>query len=283
MKQKLLTILIVVSLLVCAIFLLMNPISYLINRIYSNGVIEVYDNKVSTIDDSEIDKLLKAARQYNENLTENISIVDAFSDQSFNTDKEYSEILNITGDGVMGTVSVPSVDIHLPIYHGLSEKEFEKGAVHLAQTSFPIGGKSTHAVISAHTAFPGKIFFDKLTDVTVGEFVYVKILNHIYAYKVIEINVVLPNETEKLKIVKGKDLLTLVTCTPYSVNTHRLLVTGTRDLDEEERVNQEGLADDNSHTYDRWRLYLIIIVIIAVFISGWILHRSRKDVNHEKK
>lgn len=99
----------------------------------------------------------------------------------------------------------------------------------------------------------------------------------------IEINVVLPNETEKLKIVKGKDLLTLVTCTPYSVNTHRLLVTGTRDLDEEDRVNREGLDEDNRHDYDKWRLYFIIFVIIAVLVSGWLLHRSRKDVIYEKE
>ena len=287
MKQRLLTVLIVVSLLICAVFLLMNPISYLINRIYSNGVIEVYDNKVSTIGDSEVDELLKAARLYNENLTENVSIVDAFSDKSFNTDDNYADILNITGDGVMGTVSVPSADIQLPIYHGISEKEYEKGAVHLAQTSFPIGGESTHAVISAHTAFPGKIFFDKLTDVTVGEFVYIKILNHTYAYKVIEINVVLPNETDKLKIVKGKDLVTLVTCTPYSVNTHRLLVMGKRDMNEEYRIAHEGIAEDSRSDYSLWRVYFIIFIIIAVFLSGCILYhsrriKSRKDVTNEK-
>ena len=160
MKNKIYNILIFGALGLCLIFVLMNPITQLINRIYSDGVVTVYDNQVSSLNSDEKDYLFDEARIYNQNLINNVA--DCFSPNSFNTTSDYDNILNITGNGVMGTVSIPIINVNLPIYHGSCEEVFDKGAVHMANTSFPIGGESTHAVVSAHTAYPGKIFFDRL-------------------------------------------------------------------------------------------------------------------------
>ena len=236
MKNKIFNILIFTALALCLVFVLMNPVTQLINRIHSDGVVTLYNNQVSSLDADSKEHYFEEARKYNENITNNVA--DCFSDDSFNTNKEYENILNITGNGVMGTLSIPIIGCNLPIYHGTSEEMFDKGAVHMANTSFPIGGKNTHSVISAHTAYPGKVFFDKLTDMELGDHFYITILDKTFAYKVCRIDVVLPNETNLLKLVEGQDIITLVTCTPYAVNTHRLLVRGERDLDEEARIKR---------------------------------------------
>ena len=279
MKNKIYNILIFGALGLCLIFVLMNPITQLINRIYSDGVVTVYDNQVSSLNSDEKDYLFDEARIYNQNLINNVA--DCFSPNSFNTTDDYDNILNITGNGVMGTVSIPIINVNLPIYHGSSEEVFDKGAVHMANTSFPIGGESTHSVVSAHTAYPGKIFFDRLTDVETGAFFYITILDKTFAYKVCQIDVVLPNETELLKIEQGQDLVTLVTCTPYSVNTHRLLVRGQRDLEEEKRLESEGVDVNGSKT-DKVLYYLIIIFIIATLLSGVLIftrHYRKEGTN----
>ena len=140
----------------------------------------------------------------------------------------YNDVLNVDDKGLIGYVVVPRIDVNLPIYHGSSKKVLEKGAGHLQNTSMPIGGKSTHAVISAHTGFPDQTFFDNLTDLVKGDIFYIKVLDKTLAYKVDQIKVVLPEDTNDLRIIPGEDHVTLLTCTPYGINTHRLLVRGVR-------------------------------------------------------
>lgn len=266
MKNKIFNILIFTALALCLVFVLMNPVTQLINKVNSNGVVTLYNSQVSSLDADSKEHLFEEARKYNENLTNNVA--DCFSADSFNTSKDYGNILNVTGNGVMGTVSIPIISCNLPIYHGTSEEMFDKGAVHMANTSFPIGGKNTHSVISAHTAYPGKVFFDKLTDMELGDHFYITILDKTFAYKVCRIDVVLPNETNLLKLVEGQDIITLVTCTPYAVNTHRLLVRGERDLDEEARIKRENINVDQSGETEKILYYLIIIFILATLLAG---------------
>ncbi|MBQ2972368.1 MAG: class C sortase [Ruminococcus sp.] len=280
MKNKIYNILIFTALGICLVFVLMNPVTQLINRMYSNGVVTVYDNQVSSMSNDDKDYLFEEARKYNENLTNNVA--DCFSSDAFNTNSNYENILNITGNGVMGTVSIPIINCNLPIYHGSSDEVFDKGAVHMASTSFPIGGENTHSVISAHTAYPGKVFFDKLTDVESGDYFYITILDKTLAYKVCQIDVVLPNETNLLKLAKEQDIITLVTCTPYAVNTHRLLVRGQRDLNEEERIKRENIDANQSGDTDKILYYLIIIFIIAILLAGAMIftrHYRKEGVN----
>ena len=265
MKKKL-PIIIAVVLIIGAIAVFMYPtVSEWINKAHEKETILEYNKTADTMTKSEKEQYLESARNYNKKVSTVIS--DSFSEEAFAVSKEYENILNITDEGQMGTVEIPKISCHLPIYHGSDEKMLTKGAVHLAATSVPIGGTSTHAVLSAHTAYPGKELFNRLTELQVGDMFYVTVLGDKMAYKVTEINTVLPTETEKLQVVPGKDLVTLTTCTPYSVNTHRLLVTGERtELNEENTVTQEDIEKMIFKSDPMFLLIPILLIPVAVRI-----------------
>ena len=225
MKNKILPIIAVVILIAAACAALYPTVSEGINQLMSESAITQYNDTVDTLSAAEKTRQLAAAEEYNHGLSERVA--DSFSAEAFVSDESY--LLNVTENGQIGTIDIPSINCRLPIYHGSGEDMLTKGAVHLAGTAFPIGSDSARSVISAHTAYPGKIFFDRLTEVKIGDGFSVTVLGDTYYYKVVEINTVQPDETEYLLPEKGRDLVTLVTCTPYSVNTHRLLVTGERD------------------------------------------------------
>lgn len=265
MKKKL-PIIIAVVLIISAIAIFMYPtVSEWINKAYEKETILEYNKSADTMTESEKEQYLESARNYNKKVSTVIS--DGFSEEAFDVSKEYENVLNITDEGQMGTVEIPKISCHLPIYHGSDEKMLTKGAVHLAATSVPIGGTSTHAVLSAHTAYPGKELFNRLTELQVGDMFYVTVLGDKMAYKVTEINTVLPTETEKLQVVPGKDLVTLTTCTPYSVNTHRLLVTGERtELIEENTVTQEDVEKMVFKSDPMFLLIPVLLIPVAVRI-----------------
>ena len=148
-------------------------------------------------------------------------------DSASKKDKEYQSLLN-TGNGVMGTIKVPKQSINLPFYHGTSEEALASGAGHLYGTSLPVGGKSTHSVITGHRGLVEALMFTRLDEVKEGDFFYIEVMGETLGYKVDRISVILPDDTSKLKIVPGEDRVTLMTCTPYGVNTHRLLISGHR-------------------------------------------------------
>lgn len=186
---------------------------------------------------------LTAARAYNKKLAESGQpilgeAVDPFAaaqggsqasgeDSASKKDKEYQSLLN-TGNGVMGTIKVPKQSINLPFYHGTSEEALASGAGHLYGTSLPVGGKSTHSVITGHRGLVEALMFTRLDKVKEGDFFYIEVMGETLGYKVDRISVILPDDTSKLKIVPGEDRVTLMTCTPYGVNTHRLLISGHR-------------------------------------------------------
>ena len=203
---------------------------------------------------------------------------DSFDADSFMTDERYNSILNVTGDGQIGTVNIPSIDCHLPIFHGNSKETLTKGAVHMAFTSFPIGGDSSHSVISAHTAYPGKRFFDRLTEVEIGDRFSVTVLGETLNYKVVDIKVVLPSETQYFEVQKGRDLVTLVTCTPYSVNTHRLLVTGERDNSPTDMNEEE--PETKQFNVNSSLIWVTVPLAAAIIFVTVILIRKRRK-RHE--
>lgn len=271
MKRRLPLILAVILIVGALSFALYPTVSQWINQAYAKGSIAEYDNETENLTSEEKAAYLEKAEEYNRNVSNVVS--DSFSSEAFRVSSEYENILRITDEGQMGTVDIPCIDCHLPIYHGASEEMLEKGAVHLATTSFPIGGESTHAVISAHTALPGKLLFDKLTDVKIGDTFSVTVLGDNLTYEVFDIDVVLPNDTEKLKVVKGEDLITLTTCTPYAVNTHRLLVTGKRITNEQIATPDES---NNINTPFNWVL-LIAVMFIPVASRLFVRRMKKKD------
>lgn len=209
-----------------AIFLAFPSVSNALCQAENQSTIAKYNRNINSMSKAEKEKYLILAKQYNVSLTETVS--DAFVATAYeNIKPDYESVLNFD-DGQICSVEIPKINVNLPVYHGTSEDVLTKGAAHSANTSFPIGGKNTHSVISAHTAYPGKVFFDDLTELEKGDIFYINVLDEKLTYKVCEISIAEPDDTSKLQIVYGKDLVTLVTCYPYAVNSHRLLVTGER-------------------------------------------------------
>jgi len=186
---------------------------------------------------SRIDDALKSARAYNRKLAASGQpvlgeAIDPFTrgGRSFShasKDRQYNRLLN-EGHGVIGSVVIPKISVDLPIYHGTGDKQLSLGAGHLYGTSLPVGGKSTHAVITGHRGLVKAQMFTRLDEMRKGDFIYIKTMNRILAYEVDRIAVIEPNDTSLLRILPGQDRLTLMTCTPYGINSHRLLVSGRR-------------------------------------------------------
>lgn len=154
---------------------------------------------------------------------------NAYSEESLLSAAEnYDSQLNIAGNGIMGYVEIPKIQVNLPIYHGTDAEVLDRGVGHLLGSSLPVGGENTHTILSGHSGMASQKMFTDLEQLTQGDVFYLNVLNETLAYQVTEINAVLPYETDLLGIVPGEDLCTLVTCTPYGINTHRLLVRGSR-------------------------------------------------------
>ena len=276
MKNKILPVIAAVILIAAFGVALYPTVSQGINQLMSESAITQYNDTVDTLSAVEKARQLAAAEEYNHGLSERVA--DSFSAEAFVSDESYLRILNVTENGQIGTIDIPSIDCRLPIFHGSGEDMLTKGAVHLAGTAFPIGSDSARSVISAHTAYPGKIFFDRLTEVKIGDRFSVTVLGDTYYYKVVEINTVLPDETEYLLPEKGRDLVTLVTCTPYSVNTHRLLVTGERDRQPHTEARSVPLKQEKSNS-----VILSVALSVTVIAVGLIIAiRAVRRRKHEK-
>ena len=175
----------------------------------------------------------------------------------------------------MATVKIPSIDVNLPIYHGTDAATLDKGVGHLFGTALPVGGESTHTVLTGHTGLGTATIFDELTSVQMGDYFYIETAGRHLKYQVTDIRVVLPNETETLNKVEGKDLATLITCTPYGVNTHRLLVTGER-VPMDDGDAQAEAAHVHPRVLQPWMIAVLASVVVILCVAGWIWLRSRK-------
>lgn len=214
-----------------ALMLMMYP--FIANYLFEHKTDSVVDSVQQTaekLDDSEQKAEIEKAMRYNESLANgHVVLTDPFKEEKTEEDAaEYESLLNLTNDGVMGTVEIPSINVSLPIYHGTSDAILKKGAGHLQGASLPVGGASTHTVITGHTGLSNAKLFTDLTELDKGDIFFLEVMCEKLAYQVDQIKVVLPTEMDDLKIVPGEDYCTLLTCTPYGVNTHRLLVRGKR-------------------------------------------------------
>lgn len=208
-------------------FTLLYPmVSDYVNSLSQAEIVESYSNEVTRMEQEKLEQEIQRARDYNENLARTI-VIDPFT-ETLNEElsADYSNILNVNGQ--IGVIRIPKINVELPIYHGTSEKVLQKGVGHLQNTAFPVGGEGTHAVLSGHRGLPEAKLFSDLDEVEIGDQFYIEVLNQTLAYAVDQIKVVEPHQTEALQPVQGEDYVTLVTCTPYAVNTHRMLVRGKR-------------------------------------------------------
>lgn len=220
-------------LLLFGIALMLMMYHFIANYLFEHKTDSVVDSVQQTaekLDDSEQKAEIEKAMRYNESLANgHVVLTDPFKEEKTEEDTaEYESLLNLTNDGVMGTVEIPLINVSLPIYHGTSDAILKKGAGHLQGTSLPVGGASTHTVITGHTGLSNAKLFTDLTELDKGDIFFLEVMGEKLAYQVDQIKVVLPTEMDDLKIVPGEDYCTLLTCTPYGVNTHRLLVRGKR-------------------------------------------------------
>ena len=219
----------IIGLMIGAGILFYPTISSQWNKYRDSLLISKYTQKVQDYSEEQYRDVYQAAKAYNDQHLTNY-ILDAFDEsaEEYILTHPYDTLLNPLGDYVMGYIEIPKIDVSLPIYHGVGTAALEKGAGHIEGTSLPIGGPGTHAVLSGHRGLPGRKLFTDLDLIQVGDQFYLNVLNETLAYEVDQILTVLPHETEALDIVPGEDLVTLVTCTPYGVNSHRLLIRGHR-------------------------------------------------------
>lgn len=219
------------------------------------SVITNYEETVKEMPKDTKNEELERASDYNKLLIGTAIVTDPFDPEAqkkLEESSDYFNILNLDEKGLMGYVVIPKIDVNLPIYHGTSEEVLQKGVGHLQNTSLPVGGESTHAVLSGHTGLSSAKLFTDLDKLEEGNIFYIKTLGETFAYEVDQIKIVEPHETSDLLIESDKDYVTLVTCTPYSVNTHRLLVRGTR-VPYTEEVEEEIKKEEKENVGSTWR------------------------------
>lgn len=286
MKRRKAGIIASLLLILCGLGVLLYPmISNWYERAHHGEVIRTYQEDVADLDQREIAGARAEAEAYNARLHELIQMSDPFVSDFELHNLTYEQLLNENADGVMAYIEIPCIDVFLPVYHGTSEGVLAKGAGHMVNTSLPVGGASTHCVISAHRGDPSATLFSDLDQLQEGDEFYLYTLNNKLAYQVDQIKIVLPYETDDFRIAEGKDFVTLVTCTPYGVNSHRLLVRGVRINDDGPEPALEAAAtDDRVQPFD-YTVYIIAAALIGIAAGiGGICYavKKQKRKQHEK-
>lgn len=271
MKKHISTIVFILIFLVGLSVMLYPTVSDYVNSKHQTKAIASYQNTISNIEEKEYEKLLAKAETYNKQLAEN---PEAFYNPELL--KDYEQILDVTGTGVMGVIAIPKINVKLPIYHGTSDGVLQNGAGHLQGTSFPIGGKSTHAVICGHRGLPNSTLFTHLDRLEEGDIFTITVLNQTITYKVDLISIVDPDEVDKLQITDNKDYCTLQTCTPYGINTQRLLVRGVRIVDGKENSDKETLITADAYKIEPIIIAPLVAVPILVIIAIGVLLLKKK-------
>lgn len=241
MKKKIITVCAAVLFLTALGLTLYPLISNYVNQKYASEIQTAYQVLIQQTDESVLQEARQRATAYNLAITPGTA--DAYGEEALLSAAEnYDNQLDIAGNGIMGYVEIPKIQVNLPIYHGTDAEVLDRGVGHLLGSSLPVGGENTHTILSGHSGMASQKMFTDLEQLAQGDVFYLNVLNETLAYQVIQISTVLPYETELLSIVPGADLCTLVTCTPYGVNTHRLLVRGSRIPYEEATVMEEESA-----------------------------------------
>lgn len=258
------------------------------NMLYERNatqVVESYDDTVKEMDQEEIDAAKEAVRKYNEQLQSAI-----VQDENGEGQQAGDSYVDMTGVGEsIGYITIPKIDLELPIYEGSSAEVLQKGIGHMEQSSYPIGGEGTHSVLTGHRGLPDAELFTHLDEMEEGDCFYLHVLDEILAYRVDQIKVVEPNETGDLDIIAGEDYCTLVTCTPYSINTHRLLVRGVRTEYNGELESDVQYQELQTGTVARRLIdvlpWILVVGVGALGTEGvlfWLVLRRKKKRDREE-
>lgn len=273
MKRNLTTIILIIVFLVGLGLMMYPTVSDMINKAHQTVAIDTYEQEVAKLSDDDFSSIINEARKYNAALTTN-----EFPKNSEDLDgnEEYQKAVNPAGNGMMGYIRIDAINVKMPVYHTTKESVLQSGIGHIPTTSLPVGGESTHAVLTGHRGLSSARLFTDLDKIREGDVFYIYVLDEVLAYQVDQIKTVLPAQTQDLQIVEGEDHVTLVTCTPYGVNTHRLLIRGTRipysaEIDEKTETEAEARS-----TLTTEQLVLIIGAPILTVLFIIVLINTKK-------
>jgi sortase A len=250
-------------------------VSSLIEQQYQKSAVATYQQSVQDKDDSEIKEIIQKATEYNDMLFQTDGAIVGDVNSEILSEESYESLLN-QGTGVMGSIEIPKIGVDLPIYHGTDDDVLSNGIGHLEGTSLPVGGASTHCVLTGHRGLPNSKLFTRLDEIEENDLFYLNIFGETLAYKVNQIEVIEPDEVDKLHIQEGKDLVSLITCTPYGLNTHRLVVTG-------ERVSYEKKVYENIKPNMLSGRELIFGALPFIFIGIQLISFIRQKMKERKR
>lgn len=231
------------------------------NSLHQSRAIAAYVEQVAQIDNETFDQLREQARAYNRTLVGKAYRYDMTKQER----EEYLGLLNVSGNGIIGYIEIPDIHCELPIYHGTDADALQIGVGHIEGSSLPVGGESTHCAISGHRGLPSAKLFSDLDKLTVGDRFSLRVLDDTLTYEVDQIHTVLPGEMDELEIVEGEDYCTLVTCTPYGVNTHRLLVRGYR-VENSTDKEPARVATDETRTEPLGKISILLPVLVFAIL-----------------
>ena len=268
MKKHLSTIALILVLLAGVSLLLYPTVSDYWNARHASKAVADYTQNVQALDQDAYDELLAAAEDYNRSLLTRENSFFLTEEQQ----AQYESLLDISGTGIMGYIEIPSINVSLPIYHGTSDSVLQIAVGHLDWTSLPVGGESTHCVLSGHRGLPSAKLFTNLDQIVEGDTFIIRVLDEVLTYEVDRILIVEPEDVTALQIEPGKDLCTLVTCTPYGINSHRLLVRGHRVETEQEeaavRLVSDGIQIEPLLVAPVVALPMLLALLLVLLLSG---------------
>ena len=275
MKKHLTTVILIIVF-ITGLGLMMYPtVSDMVNKAHQSVAIDSYDDEVSKLSSEDFSSILEEARRYNSALTTN-----EFPRNSEDLDgnADYQKAMNPAGTGMMGYIRIDAINLKMPIYHTTKESVLQIGIGHIPTTSLPVGGESTHAVLTGHRGLSSSRLFTDLDKLQTGDVFFIYVLDDILAYQVDQIKTVLPAQTQDLQIIEGEDHVTLVTCTPYGVNTHRLLIRGTRIpyTPEIEKKIEEQAEVRTGLTMEQLVLIIGAPLLTVLFVAVLILTKKPK-------
>lgn len=275
MKKHLTTVILIIVF-ITGLGLMMYPtVSDMVNKAHQSVAIDSYDDEVSKLSNEDFSSILEEARRYNSALTTN-----EFPRNSEDLDgnADYQKAMNPAGTGMMGYIKIDAINLKMPIYHTTKESVLQIGIGHIPTTSLPVGGESTHAVLTGHRGLSSSRLFTDLDKLQTGDVFFIYVLDDILAYQVDQIKTVLPAQTQDLQIIEGEDHVTLVTCTPYGVNTHRLLIRGTRIpyTPEIEKKIEEQTEVRTGLTMEQLVLIIGAPLLTVLFVAVLILTKKPK-------
>lgn len=259
MKKHLSTIIVVLIFILGLSLFLYPTFSNLYNRHLNRKLIGEYQTAFENITPEQYEQAKKDAKNYNKNINNPKKLEEL--------GLTYENVLNITGNGVMGYIDIPKINVSLVIYHTIEEDVLQNGIGHVEETSLPIGGESTHCVLAGHTGLPSAKLLTNMDHLDIGDSFNLYVLDEVLQYRIDDISVVEPSEVSRLNIVSGKDYVTLVTCTPYGVNSHRLLVRGVRVENGSSATNSINVQNDLLNIDMKYLITFSLIGVVVIFIA----------------